>query len=502
MATPIRWRLLLIAMTIYAALSAWMAVASEGFLEADGITHYLARRFALSQPLHIVGVWSRPVCVLLYCLPAYTGGLVATRLTSLVLVLLTALLTVDVARRAGFRRPEVAGLLLLTQPLLFAHSFSELTEVPFALMLLAMFAAYQRRWFGTMAIIAAVAPAARPEGFGVLAVAAVALLAHRRFAWLAVLPLGVVAWNYAGWRVFGATEWYPWWQWLRMNWPYSPQSVYGSGHAYYFLVILPAVVGPVAFPFVWAGAWQCLFRSPRDGAARSGGARGWLAAVLADHPFRCRVLMALVPLGVLIGHSLLWAMGRMASNGEPRYMLVAAPFWALLAALGWEWLRDWAPSLRPVRLAAAAAIVPLLANAAYPSFPLSGQVDDRLARAFVDRRNADTPEAAALRRKYPLIAASLPHVFLRLDIDRLDTTRVADPSQASVARVPRGVMMVWDDIYSTHNSNEAYCVSEQLLATHGWKPVHTIHDEGRRVVVYLSPLDIEGNPTGLPSAAD
>ena len=134
-------KVLIVVIAIYAALSAWMAMASPYFLEADGITHFLARRFALNQPLHFVSVWSRPLCVAMYCIPAKFGGLVATRLMSLALVILMALLTIASARRLGLRRPVWAGLFLLTQPLLFAHSFSELTEVPFGLLLVAIFIA-------------------------------------------------------------------------------------------------------------------------------------------------------------------------------------------------------------------------------------------------------------------------------------------------------------------------------------------------------------------------
>ena len=50
-------------------------------------------------------------------------------------------------------------------------------------------------------------------------------------------------------------------------------------------------------------------------------------APVLDHESRCRALVAFLPLMILVVHSLLYRPGRMASNGEPRYMLVVAPFW-------------------------------------------------------------------------------------------------------------------------------------------------------------------------------
>ena len=46
------------------------------------------------------------------------------------------------------------------------------------------------------------------------------------------------------------------------------------------------------------------------------------------------VLTAAIPLGVLLVHSLLYRLGKMASYGEPRYLLVVPPFWAALSAGG------------------------------------------------------------------------------------------------------------------------------------------------------------------------
>ncbi len=58
----------------------------------------------------------------------------------------------------------LALIFTLGQPLLFLHSFSELTELPFALVVGLAFLSYQRRrwwWMAALAAIAAAGPAGR-----------------------------------------------------------------------------------------------------------------------------------------------------------------------------------------------------------------------------------------------------------------------------------------------------------------------------------------------------
>lgn len=499
------WTVILVAAAIFSALSAWMGYASIGFLEADGITHYLSRRFALDQPVHLVSVWNRPFCVILYAIPAKFGALFGTRLMSLVLVLGMMLITIAVAKRLKLARPALVAIFLLTQPLLFAHSFSELTEVPFALLMIAMFWCYAGRQWALLAVLAAMSPTARPEGFGLLLVAAVALVVHRRFWWLPILPLGLIVWSYAGWRLWGSPTGYPWWDWLPQNWPYSTDSAYGRGSPFRFIGILPAVVGPMAFPLVWLGAWRAFLPLP-EGEGRGEGNRGraavWLGRFFTDHDTRCRILIALIPIGVLVIHSLLWALGKMASNGEARYMLVVAPFWALLAAMGWKWTCEYLRIRRPLAWTALAAIVPIAANIYYPVFPLGPQNDDRLT----DQICAWIEERRDLRERYPILCNSVPHVWMQLDLDKEGPSTVHS-SKANIQHPRDGVLMVWDAVYSTFNSDAQLIVPGDMVDANGWLMVKEFelgtYTDPQKVVrprvmrIYLSPRDKNGNPSYL-----
>src|SRR5436190_1422504 len=117
---------------IFSALSLWMAVRSKGFLEADACTHYVFARHAIEEPQYLADVWGRPLCTGTYVLPAVIGGVLGVRAMSLALAVISGLVTYRIAVKQGYRLPALAAILLFAQPLFYLHSFSELTEIPFA----------------------------------------------------------------------------------------------------------------------------------------------------------------------------------------------------------------------------------------------------------------------------------------------------------------------------------------------------------------------------------
>src|SRR5438067_9191871 len=247
------WVPIVLATAIFASLSLTAALRSPGFLEADACTHYQYARFALGEEHYLVNVWGRPFVTALYAIPATFGGRTGVRVTSLICALLIATIAWRIARDQNYRWPQLAFIFTLAQPLVFLHSFSELTELPFALLLAMAFWSYRRRQWVVMTIFAALTPTARPEGFGILLLALIALIVHRRWWWALLLPVPVLIWTYAGWRVYGRPV-YPgvpanlnWLNWLRHEWPYAQKSAYAPGSLFHFVALLPALVGPLAF---------------------------------------------------------------------------------------------------------------------------------------------------------------------------------------------------------------------------------------------------------------
>lgn len=452
-------RAILIAMAIFAALSLWAGLKSDGFLEADACTHYQYARWAFADPSYFLNVWGRPICTGIYSIPAVFAGREGTKILSLLIALALALVSWRIARLQGYRWPALACIFLLAEPLVFLHSFSVLTELPFALLLGLTFWMYcQRRWL-FMAILASFLPLARPEGFAFLVLAAVALLAHRRYVWLAILPIPILAWDLTGWISEGCHG--GWWTWLPNHWPYAAQSIYQAGPIWHFVALLPVVVGPFLLPFVLIGIWKNLQH-------------------FSDHRQRCDALIALISLAVLAGHSYLYWRGKMASNGEVRYLLVVAPFWALLAARGWEVINwRW-----PFLLAGVASVLPIIANIIYPVVPLRFDPNWQEARHLVQWYES-SPD---LRKHYPRILAAHPGISYFLDVCPTDPRFMLQWSRQQVSPPPKGVVLIWDDVYSLYNADADLVVPRKVIDNAGWKLIRIDTDAYQHHwAIYLSP---------------
>jgi hypothetical protein len=473
---------------VFAGLSHWGAETSEGFLEADACTHYLFARFALREPHYLASVWGRPLCTGMYAIPAAIGKVMGVRVMSLILAVASGLIAFRIAKRQGYRMPALAAILLFAQPLFFLHSFSELTEIPFALVAVAAFWAYQERQWLVMTILVSLTPMGRPEGFGLMVMAAAALVLHRRWYWLFLMPLPLVIWSYLGWLSQGKPSDMAWYMWLVKNWPYAAKSAYGSGPWYDFILKLPVLVSPVIFPALLVGVgwslWRGVGRAPQ--AERpSGFAR---LALFRNHWARVQVMIALIPLSILAVHSFLWANGLMASNGELRYLLSVAPLWALLCAKGWEWCWERYRLPAPFLCAGAAAVVPILANMYWRIVPVPLYDENYLAQTVA----AWYERAPGLRMDYPKIMATLPLIYYTMDVSQTDRRRSEYWGPQAVKSPPPGTMLVWDPIYGEHNADRALCFTQEQVEAAGWIWIGNVVEGGAWCNVYLSPLTIDG----------
>src|SRR5687767_108535 len=100
-----RWLPVILAITIFSALSLAAAFTSRGFLEADACTHYLYARFAWEEWHYFTNVWGRPFVTTIYSFGALAFGLAGVRVTSLLLAIGMALVTMRIARNQGYRLP-------------------------------------------------------------------------------------------------------------------------------------------------------------------------------------------------------------------------------------------------------------------------------------------------------------------------------------------------------------------------------------------------------------
>lgn len=470
------WMPIVIAISIFSALSIWGAIASEGFLEADACTHYQYARYAFQHPYLFVNVWGRPICTAIYSVPAVLGGRLGVRLMSLMLAIGCGMTAFQIARGQRYRWPALALIFTLAQPLVFLHSFSELTELPFAFLLGVAFLAAQRRQWLAMAILIGLAPLSRPEGFGFLILAAVALVIVCRWYWLPILAVPLIGWDLSGWLLTGRQD--HWWQWLSNNWPYATESLYSRGNLFHFVLLLPVVVSPILVLPTFIGFWKSI-------TARLG------QTAEDRHHAAIQILIAVIPLLILVGHSLLYALGKMASNGEVRYMLVVAPFWALLSAKGWETIWTSLAWRHPYRWAGVAALLPILANVYWKVVPLTLYTDWTQARQVVQWY-----QKSDLSHQYPRLSSGHQALYYFLNIPGDDEKHALDFRRDTLLPKPvAGTIIVWDPIYALFNSDARRKVPLDDLRQAGWVDVSDrLPNFGEGWHILLSPTDANGQP--------
>jgi hypothetical protein len=406
--------------------------------------------------------------------------------------------------------PAIAAICLFAQPLFFAHSFSELTEIPFALVAILAFWAYQARNWLAMTLLVSLSVTGRPEGLGLMFLAAFALIAHRRWYYLFLLPVPCLIWSFFGALSWGEISWWPyakaWWSWLPRNWPYAAKSAYGSGDWYYFIGILPVILSPMMFPFLFAGIvklfndWGLFLRL----RVRSFNRFALLLAAsprlgrpdLSPHLRRCAFFIAAIPLAVLAVHSFLRTFGLMASSGEPRYLLSVSPFWALVVARGWEWAWERFRLPAPFLIAALFATTPIFANRYYQVFPLRLYENDLMGKA-VGEWYMRTP---GLAHDYPRVMATPPSVYYFLDLSQSDPKRGDAWGRTNVEKQKPGTILIWDPIFGQSNADRNLIIPREELEALGWIWIGNVvyrsdTESGVWCNVYLSPKAVDGTPT-------
>jgi hypothetical protein len=459
----------------FALCSLAVAIRSRGFLESDGGTHFLMARHAFEQPAYFVDVWGRPLCTGLFALPAKVGGLVGVRFASLCMAIGCGLVAMRIAIVQRYPWPALALIFTLGQPLVFFHSFSELTELPFALLIGLAFLAYcEKRWW-LMAVFAAIAPLGRPEGFGFLLLAGIALVAHRQWKWLLILPLGLIAWSIAGHSLTGPAD-APWWRWIADHWPYEAKSEYPSGSIFHFMMVLPVLVAPFALPALFVGIAVNLARNSK------------VSTLVSDHAARADWLIAIIPLGILLVHSVLFRFGRFSSNGSLRYLLIVAPFWGLLCARGWASIFERFHWKQVQSWAALAIVAPCFVNWVYPFMPIkqssSWAEAERVVRWY---------QKSPTHIQYPRIMTNHPGIYFYTGYGLWDRRHVEPWTGDAIDHPPARVILLWDPEFCVRNSDARLVAPLSRVLAAGWidDPRAELGAVGNDVRKTNAPLDPE-----------
>ncbi|MBO2010483.1 hypothetical protein [Hymenobacter negativus] len=394
----------------------------------DSIQHYLCSRYALAHPELFLDSWAKPLFVLLTVLPSQ-AGFVGIMLFQCLVAALSAHLAFRVAVQLRMPAPWLAVPFTYAAPDYFLMQFSGLTEPLFGLVLILGVALAAHNRVGWSALVLSWLPFVRAEGFVLLIVWVVYLLVSRNMRWLAMLAIGFSVYSVAGWLAFDELGWV-----FGRNAYRGGQSSYGHGNWFDYIVHLQGWLGWALLPLFVAGmVW---------------GAVAWLRPAWRHRPAQWTTELLLVYgsiVAYITAHSTFWALGIFKSYGMTRVLAALTPLAAIVAISGLAVLTGWLkrPEVRQRVQIALVAVVLI--------YPLTGlNLALRWRRDFGPQGELVLNHQVAdwIHHNYPAgppaLVTTMPalHFVLGTDpfanyIHRFDVVAAQQP-------LPAGTVLVWD----------------------------------------------------------
>jgi hypothetical protein len=207
------------------AVGVAIACAYPGAYIQDPALHFLRARWMWSHPWMMVDVWDRPLFTVLYSLPAalppVSAAYVAAKLSTVVITVVAAWLTWDLADGYQLGRAAWVIPLMFLQPCVFLLSAETTPEPLFAMLFALALLLYRRGKLVQSAMVASSLIIVRPEGIALAALWAVCTIRDpragetlgKRAAVAAALLIAPAVWWYLSAQM--TTDWL----FIVHNWP-------------------------------------------------------------------------------------------------------------------------------------------------------------------------------------------------------------------------------------------------------------------------------------------
>ncbi len=336
-------RVALVCLAVFCLLVGWVSIFRYSG-EGDAVLHFLNARDAWVTPADALGAWARPLFKLIIAGPA-TLGLFPAQATVALITSLAIYQTIRLAEDLHLPRAILAAPMLLWQPMAFGIAADTLTEMPFALGMVAAVRLWLHRRTLLSCLLVSLLPMIRPEGFFFIALWG-AMVAFR--AWhddprgrgftlktlgmpvvhLLSLGFGMLIWC----ALCAAISWDhdPLYFLHVWSWPISGGNKWGYEHIVHYIIRWPVYCGLALTPLFFIGLVQVRSELRKTRPNR-------------EAYFLIFVGWALV----FVPHAIMYATGTFQSAGLLRILAAASPFTALICLIGWNSL---VPRLRRPRL--------------------------------------------------------------------------------------------------------------------------------------------------------
>jgi hypothetical protein len=312
-----RWAIILLFLSgLYLMI---LSLLSEGLLgETDSVNHYLIARYAFQHPYLFVDHWGKPLFTILIS-PFAQFGMLGAVFFNILCALFTAWLIFRIGRLLKYRYALAAIPFALFAPVYMVNILTSLTEILFALVLVAGIYFFLKEKIILSSIIISFLPFARMEGVMFLVIFLAAIILAKKFKAIPFLFTGFVIYSLAGAPHYHDLLWF------FNQIPYSNKgsAIYGNGSFWYYLerfhqllgfpLTILAVIGVIHLVIL-------LFRDKKPSRTAS-----WLTEYY------------LIPVSLfsfILAHSFLWWQGMMGVLATSRFMACVLPLCGFLALVG------------------------------------------------------------------------------------------------------------------------------------------------------------------------
>jgi hypothetical protein len=311
-----RWAIILLFLSGLYLMT--ISLISEGLYgETDSVSHYLIARYAFQHPYLLFDHWGKPLFTIL-CMPFAQFGMQGAVFFNILCALFTAWMIFRTGRYLKYRYALAAIPFALFAPVYMVNVLTSLTEILFALVLVAGIYFFLKEKTILSSIIISFLPFARMEGVMFLVIFLAAFILVKKFKAIPFLFTGFIIYSLAGAPLYHD----PLWFFNAMPYGVKGSTVYGGGSFWYYLERFHQLLG---FPLTILAVIGVIhlvisfFREKKPSFTAT-----WLTEYY---------LIPVSLFGFILAHSFLWWKG-IGVLATPRFMACVLPLGGFLALVG------------------------------------------------------------------------------------------------------------------------------------------------------------------------
>jgi len=243
---------------IYLLTVIWGLLA-DGTWDDDCVDRYYNTRQAFDHPKHFIGLWNRPLFVLLFALPVLLSKYAIITLMPVVSII-TNYALYRAAKLQNIRNAYLVIPFLTFQAFYFPISFSALAE-PLAACIMALgLLFYLEKKYVAFVIVGSLLPLARLELSPLLVFWLIILIQQKQWKIIPLLIVPTLLWNFAGTYFTGD----PIWLYSQTFGQGQTANRYGQTSFWSYFQRYIFVVGPVVFYFFLIGLFEKIYQRRVD----------------------------------------------------------------------------------------------------------------------------------------------------------------------------------------------------------------------------------------------